>query len=130
MPIRGGRLFGKTLHVLNLYQPGRTNLWIDQPLYHSICLFIDAYYADILIIHKQKIQYLAKLGYSPLIATKLYNNHSYRIIRALQKGMQHFDLDQGIILTIDQEETIVVDNFVIAVIPVAKWLRETGEDIK
>jgi predicted AAA+ superfamily ATPase len=44
--------------------------------------------------------------------------------------MQHFDLDQGIILTLNQEETIVVDNSEIAVIPVAKWLLETGEDTR
>jgi len=30
-----------------------------------------------------------------------------REIRALQKAMQHFDLDQGIILTLNQEETII-----------------------
>ena len=53
-----------------------------------------------------------------------------REIRALQKAMQHFDLDQGTILTLNQEETIVVDNFEIPVIPVAKWLLETGEDTK
>ena len=41
--------------------------------------------------------------------------------------MQHFDLDQGIIMTLNQEETIIVDNCKIAVIPVAKWLLETAE---
>ena len=34
------------------------------------------------------------------------------------------------ILTLNQEETIIVDNCEIAVIPVAKWLLETAEDTK
>jgi len=49
-----------------------------------------------------------------------------REIRALQKAMKHFDLDQGMILPLSQEETIIVDNCEIAVMPVAKWLLETG----
>ncbi len=44
--------------------------------------------------------------------------------------MQHFGLYEGIILTLDQEETIIETDFEITVIPVSKWLLETGRNLK
>ncbi len=49
-----------------------------------------------------------------------------RELKALKKGMKHFGLDKGVVLTIDQEETIVENDFEITVIPASKWLLETG----
>lgn len=48
-----------------------------------------------------------------------------REVKALKKGMQHFGLGKGIILTLNQEETIIENNIEIKVIPVYKWLLET-----
>lgn len=45
-----------------------------------------------------------------------------REIRALIKAMKHFGLDSGTILTFDQEETIIENDFRIKVIPISKWL--------
>ncbi|MCP5105415.1 MAG: ATP-binding protein [bacterium] len=42
--------------------------------------------------------------------------------RALKKGMKHFGLKRGIILTVNQEETIKELDIEIDVIPVTKWL--------
>jgi predicted AAA+ superfamily ATPase len=36
--------------------------------------------------------------------------------------MKHFGLDSGTILTFDQEETIIENDFRIKVIPISKWL--------
>ncbi len=47
-----------------------------------------------------------------------------REIRALKKGMQHFSLDKGTILTLNQEEIINENDFEITVTPVSKWLLE------
>jgi len=80
---------------------------------------------DFVIMENETVSRLIQVCYNMTL-----EDTRERKIRALQKGMQHFDLDQGMILTLDQEETIVVDNFQIAVIPVAKWLLETGEDTK
>lgn len=49
-----------------------------------------------------------------------------REIGALKKGMRHFGLNSGVILTVDREETIIEDNFVINVVPAPKWFLETG----
>ena len=80
---------------------------------------------DFVIIENETVSRLIQVCYNMTL-----EDTREREIRALQKAMQHFDLDQGIILTLNQEETIVVDNSEIAVIPVAKWLLETGEDTK
>ena len=80
---------------------------------------------DFVIIENETVSRLIQVCYNMTL-----EDTREREIRALQKGMQHFDLDQGMILTLNQEETIVVGNFQIAVIPVAKWLLETGEDTK
>lgn len=45
-----------------------------------------------------------------------------REIRALVKGMKHFQLNRGIILTFENEEVINIDDFQIEVKPVWKWL--------
>jgi predicted AAA+ superfamily ATPase len=45
-----------------------------------------------------------------------------REIRALKKGMKHFGLKQGIILTANQEESIIEGEFEINLIPVTKWI--------
>lgn len=47
-----------------------------------------------------------------------------REIRALKKAMQHFGVDKGIILTLNQTEIITDDNFEIEVIPASRWLLE------
>jgi len=45
-----------------------------------------------------------------------------REIRALTKGLRHFGLNEGIILTLDTEETIKSEGYDIEVKPVWKWL--------
>jgi predicted AAA+ superfamily ATPase len=45
-----------------------------------------------------------------------------REIRALKKGMKHFGLKQGIILTANQEESIIEGEFEINLIPITKWI--------
>jgi len=39
--------------------------------------------------------------------------------------MQHFGLDKGTILTLNQEESINGKDFEITVVPISKWLLET-----
>jgi hypothetical protein len=45
-----------------------------------------------------------------------------REIRALKKGMTHFGVKNGIILTMEQEEEIVENGCTVQIIPVWKWL--------
>jgi predicted AAA+ superfamily ATPase len=45
-----------------------------------------------------------------------------REIRALKKGMKHFGLKQGIILTLNQEESIIEGEFEINLVPITKWI--------
>jgi predicted AAA+ superfamily ATPase len=47
-----------------------------------------------------------------------------REIRGLVKGMKHFGLKKGTILTRHQEETIKTPDAEIEVIPFPKWLLE------
>jgi predicted AAA+ superfamily ATPase len=43
----------------------------------------------------------------------------------LKKGLQHFGLEKGIIITLNQEETIMENDMEITVIPANKWIIET-----
>jgi predicted AAA+ superfamily ATPase len=48
-----------------------------------------------------------------------------REIRGLAKGMKHFGLTKGTILTHHQEETIKIPGAEIEIIPFPKWLLES-----
>ena len=80
---------------------------------------------DFVIIENETVSRLIQVCYDMTL-----EDTRERETTALKKGMQHFGLDHGMILTLNQEETIIADNFHIAVIPVARWLLETGENRK
>ncbi len=47
-----------------------------------------------------------------------------RETRSLKKGLKHFKLKRGIILTHSQEETLIEEGFEISVVPFRKWFLE------
>jgi len=74
---------------------------------------------DFVIIENEAVSQLLQVCYNMTL-----EDTRQREIRALKKGMQHFGLEQGTILTLNQEETINENDFEITVIPVSKWLLE------
>ena len=78
---------------------------------------------DFVIIENETVTWLIQVCYN-----MIFEDTREREVRALKKGMQHFGLNRGIILTLNQKETIIENDFEITVIPVSKWLLETGKD--
>jgi hypothetical protein len=75
---------------------------------------------DFVIIENETVSQLIQVCYN-----MTFEDTREREIRALKKGMQHFGLDKGTILTLNQEETINENDFEITVMPVSNWLLET-----
>ncbi|MDJ0818258.1 MAG: ATP-binding protein [Desulfobacterales bacterium] len=74
---------------------------------------------DFVIIDNESVSQLIQVCYNMIL-----EDTREREIRALKKGMQHFGVDKGIILTLNQTEIITDDNFEIEVIPASRWLLE------
>jgi len=72
---------------------------------------------DFVIIENETVSQLIQVCYN-----MTFEDTREREIRALKKGMQHFGLDKGTILTLNQTETINENDFEITVIPVSNWL--------
>lgn len=75
---------------------------------------------DFVLIDNETVSQLIQVCYN-----MTFEDTREREIRALRKGMQHFNLDKGTILTLNQEESINGKDFEIAVVPISKWLLET-----
>jgi len=75
---------------------------------------------DFVIIENETVSQLIQVCYN-----MTFEDTREREIRALKKGMQHFGLDKGTILTLSQEELIKGKDFEITVVPISKWLLET-----
>ncbi len=75
---------------------------------------------DFVIIENETVSQLIQVCYN-----MTFEDTREREIRALKKAMQHFGLDQGTILTLNQEESVNEKNFEITVVPISKWLLET-----
>ncbi|MGA1867154.1 MAG: ATP-binding protein [bacterium] len=72
---------------------------------------------DFVIFENGRVKQLIQVCYDiSLIDTR------EREICALKKGMKHFRLKKGIILTNNQEESLKEQDCVISVIPISKWL--------
>jgi len=74
---------------------------------------------DFVIIENETVSQLIQVCYN-----MTFEDTREREIRALKKGMHHFGLDKGTILTLNQEESINGKDFEITVVPIAKWLLE------
>jgi len=48
-----------------------------------------------------------------------------REIKALQEGMRYFKLNEAILITQDEEESLKIDGQTIKIKPLWKWLLET-----
>jgi len=72
---------------------------------------------DFAVLENEKVRQLIQVSYDISLA-----DTREREIRGLKKGMRHFGLRNGIILTNKQEESIEEEDFKISVIPVSKWL--------
>jgi predicted AAA+ superfamily ATPase len=72
---------------------------------------------DFVIMENDTVSGLTQVCYNMTI-----EDTREREIRALIKAMKHFGLDSGTILTFDQEETIIENDFRIKVIPISQWL--------
>lgn len=75
---------------------------------------------DFVIIENETVSQLIQVCYN-----MTFEDTREREIRALKKAMQHFGLDKGTILTLNQEESINGKDFEITVVPISKWLLET-----
>jgi predicted AAA+ superfamily ATPase len=76
---------------------------------------------------KKECDFIIKSGRNITHAIQVTDNLSNpstrkREIEGLKYAMNRFNLDEGIIITIDAEETIIEDNKKIHVIPYWKWL--------
>lgn len=74
---------------------------------------------DFVVIENEKVKELIQVSYDISLA-----DTRERETRALKKGMKHFGLTKGIILTANQEETIKEKDFEIDVVPLNKWLLD------
>jgi len=75
---------------------------------------------DFVIIENETVSQLIQVCYN-----MTFEDTREREIRALKKGMHHFGLEKGMILTLNQEESINGKDFEITVVPISKWLLET-----
>ncbi len=74
---------------------------------------------DFVVVKNETVKQLIQVSYDiTLPGTR------ERETRALKKGLKHFELKRGIILTHNQEETLIEDGFEISVVPFRKWLLE------
>jgi predicted AAA+ superfamily ATPase len=74
---------------------------------------------DFVIIKNESVSQLIQVCYNMIL-----EDTREREIKALKKGMQHFGVDKGTILTLNQKEIITEDDYEIVVIPVSHWLLE------
>jgi hypothetical protein len=72
---------------------------------------------DFVVLENQKVSRLIQVSYDMSM-----ENTREREVRALKKGMMHFGLKKGIILTANREESIKDRDSEIDVIPFPKWL--------
>ena len=72
-----------------------------------------------MIIENESVSQLIQVCYNMIL-----ENTREREIRALKKRMQHFGVDKGTILTLNQTEKMTEDNVEIEVIPASHWLLE------
>lgn len=72
---------------------------------------------DFVMVENETVKHLIQVSYDiTLPGTR------ERETRALKKGLKHFGLKRGIILTHNQEERFVEEGFEISVVPFRKWL--------
>jgi predicted AAA+ superfamily ATPase len=76
---------------------------------------------DFVVLENEKVCQLIQVCYDISLA-----DTREREMRALQKGMKHFGLKKGIILTVNHEEFIEKDDMKISVIPFPGWLLDHG----
>ena len=72
---------------------------------------------DFVVMENGRICQLIQVSYDISLP-----NTRERELRALEKGMNHFGLNKGIILTVSHEESIKEKDFEIEIIPVTRWL--------
>ena len=72
---------------------------------------------DFVVLENQKVSRLIQVSYDMSM-----ENTRERELRALKKGMMHFGIKKGIILTANREESIKDRDSEIDVIPFPKWL--------
>ena len=73
---------------------------------------------DFVVKEKEKITQAVQVCF------EINEKNKDREIKGLLEAMEYFQLQEGIILTYDQEKTIVESNKKIKVLPVWKWLLE------
>ncbi|MEO8233591.1 MAG: ATP-binding protein, partial [Ignavibacteriota bacterium] len=85
---------------------------------HTIYYYADSRECDFVIFNRSKIQ-------SAIQVTAILNSgNRVREIDGLLEALNRFKLKSGVILTLDQRETIKVENKIIEVEPAWKWLIE------
>ena len=85
---------------------------------NSIYYYSNARECDFVIQEKSKITKAIQ------ITAELNSNNRTREIEGLLEALNKFKLKNGLILTLDQKETIKIENKVIEVEPAWKWLIE------
>lgn len=85
---------------------------------HEVYYFSENKECDFVIRRKNKINEAIQVCYN------LNEKNKDREINGLMCALNKFDLKEGLIITIDQEEEIKIDNKRIKVIQVWKWLME------
>ena len=72
---------------------------------------------DFVVMENEKVTQLIQVSYDIS-----FTENRERELRALKKGMKHFDLNKGLILTASHEESIIEENVEIDVLPITRWL--------
>lgn len=72
---------------------------------------------DFVVMENEKVTQLIQVSYDIS-----FTETRERELRALKKGMKHFDLNKGLILTASHEESIIEENVEIDVLPITRWL--------
>jgi len=86
--------------------------------YNSIYYFKEKNECDFVVYNKDKIVQAIQVCY------ELNSGNLQREINGCKEAMQMFNLNEGLIISFDQEDIIREDNFTIKVEPIWKWLQQ------
>jgi predicted AAA+ superfamily ATPase len=74
------------------------------------------------------LQKNSKVNAALQVTTELNNSNKEREVEGLMEALRYFKLKEGIIITLDQSDEIVLENKHISVIPAWKWMLEGSNE--
>jgi len=89
-------------------------------LYYDVFFFLEQSECDFITVSNNSVSNTIQVTW------ELHDANRERELKGLCIALEKFDLTKGLLLTLDQEEEIKIDNKIISVKPVWKWLLENS----